>query len=316
MFGSPVLDVAIGLVFVFLLLGLLCTAVNEWLLSYWLKLRSKTLEKALMSLLSNQPYAGKTFFEAFQQHPLVASVRNGIPAPSYLAPSTFTTAILDMATPNIQGEITFADFQTGVQNLPEGEVKKALVALLATAGGDLKKAQANIESWYNALMDRASGWFKRQAQAYAIAIATIVVVGTNADAIEIATKLWQNSALRATVVSMAEKRAAMPRPTATVEYRDENDPLKPDVADNSANALSLDEQQLLGQLLGWKRPIWEEEKPWLELARHLPGWLVGAIAVSLGAPFWFDVLNKLINLRNAGKKPADAEGAKKEAPAA
>jgi hypothetical protein len=36
------------------------------------------------------------------------------------------------------------------------------------------------------------------------------------------------------------------------------------------------------------------------------GWLLMAIAVSLGAPFWFDLLNKLVNLRLAGVKPDKA----------
>ena len=32
--------------------------------------------------------------------------------------------------------------------------------------------------------------------------------------------------------------------------------------------------------------------------------LAAAAALSLGAPFWFDLLNKFINLRGAGQKPA------------
>jgi hypothetical protein len=35
----------------------------------------------------------------------------------------------------------------------------------------------------------------------------------------------------------------------------------------------------------------------------LPGWLITALAVSLGAPFWFDTLKTLINIRGAGPKP-------------
>ena len=35
------------------------------------------------------------------------------------------------------------------------------------------------------------------------------------------------------------------------------------------------------------------------------GWFITALAISLGAPFWFDLLNKLVQLRNAGKKPED-----------
>ena len=34
------------------------------------------------------------------------------------------------------------------------------------------------------------------------------------------------------------------------------------------------------------------------------GWIVTAIAISMGANFWFDLLGKVINVRNTGGKPA------------
>lgn len=37
------------------------------------------------------------------------------------------------------------------------------------------------------------------------------------------------------------------------------------------------------------------------------GWIVMAFAITLGAPFWFDLLNKFINLRSAGAKPAASD---------
>lgn len=40
--------------------------------------------------------------------------------------------------------------------------------------------------------------------------------------------------------------------------------------------------------------------------RTVAGWLITALAVSLGAPFWFDMLNKLVSLRSAGKKSDNA----------
>ncbi len=40
------------------------------------------------------------------------------------------------------------------------------------------------------------------------------------------------------------------------------------------------------------------------LARILLGWLVTGIAIAMGAPFWFDLMNKLMNVRNTGAKPA------------
>jgi len=34
---------------------------------------------------------------------------------------------------------------------------------------------------------------------------------------------------------------------------------------------------------------------------HSAGWLVSALAISLGAPFWFDVLNRFVVLRSTVK---------------
>lgn len=36
------------------------------------------------------------------------------------------------------------------------------------------------------------------------------------------------------------------------------------------------------------------------------GWALSAIAISMGAPFWFDLLGKVINVRNTGPKPASS----------
>jgi len=54
MFGSELLDVVIGMVFVFLLLSLICSAVNE-LLETRLKNRAGDLEKGITGLLGITP---------------------------------------------------------------------------------------------------------------------------------------------------------------------------------------------------------------------------------------------------------------------
>jgi hypothetical protein len=43
--------------------------------------------------------------------------------------------------------------------------------------------------------------------------------------------------------------------------------------------------------------------PNVGLLSKLAGWIITAAAVSQGAPFWFDLLQKLVNMRLAGKKP-------------
>lgn len=47
--------------------------------------------------------------------------------------------------------------------------------------------------------------------------------------------------------------------------------------------------------------------------RSLVGWLITALALTLGAPFWFDLLTKFMSLRSAGAKPS-ASNEKTEVP--
>jgi hypothetical protein len=104
--------------------------------------------------------------------------------------------------------------------------------------------------------------------------------------------------LRAAIVEEAKVRAQKPQPTISVEYQDEEDPTTPTVTRNEGNQLSGQEQALLGQLLGWHGPI-RDNLRWDTLL----GWILTVLALSLGAPFWFDVLNKFMNVRYAGKSP-------------
>lgn len=59
-----------------------------------------------------------------------------------------------------------------------------------------------------------------------------------------------------------------------------------------------------GLPLGWKGDSVKQEvqgkpgsQPWINIFFILVGWLIGACCISMGAPFWFDMLNKLINVR-------------------
>ena len=46
----------------------------------------------------------------------------------------------------------------------------------------------------------------------------------------------------------------------------------------------------------------------LGFLRMMSGWIVSGIAIAMGAPFWFDLLGKVVNVRNSGGKPRPAAG--------
>jgi hypothetical protein len=50
------------------------------------------------------------------------------------------------------------------------------------------------------------------------------------------------------------------------------------------------------------------------LSFHILGWILTALAASLGAPFWFDTLNRFISIRSAGKAPEESPKPPKNVP--
>jgi hypothetical protein len=315
--NSSVLDVAIGLIFVYLLLSILCTAANESIAAIT-KRRPKMLERGLRLLLGNQQIGGKLFVDAFYKHPLIDGLRDKLKDgsvdksrhPAYLAPRTVTAVVTDLLTATKPGAIEFKDLEEGAKALEEGPVRTSVLALVQRSGGDLEVAQKAIEGWFNDSMDRVSGWYKRNTQIWTFIIAVLLTVVANADTIMIAKRLWADPVLRSAVVEEAKVRAQKPRPTVTVEYEDDGDPTKPTVTRSEGNEVSAAEREVLGQLIGWRGNLPEPSLlGWLE---RLLGWFLTALALSMGAPFWFDILNKFMNVRLAGKSPD--EGAKPPEP--
>jgi len=313
--GSTALEVAIGLSFVYLLLALLCTTVNEWIAGM-LGSRSKLLEESLRQLLDNQPHDGAKngFVNAFYGHPLIQGMMRGDKHPSYLSARTFATVVLDLvgrpAAPSQASGSTLgpapdrADAVRSIDALPDGDVKDALRSLMPPEGGDFSTLRENVEGWFNDAMDRVSGWYKRRTQIWTILVALVITVAANADTFRIARQLWSDPTLRESVVAEAKVRAAEPRPSMQVDYLDPRNPTKPTVTRLGDNPIHQRERDLLGQMMGWgSADAGLGTSGWL---LRLLGWLISCVAISLGAPFWFDTLNKFINIRSAGKSPGEA----------
>jgi len=96
MFGLHVLDIALGLIFVYLLLSIICTTVNE-MIAGWLRLRAKNLAEGIENLLRDEKI--KDLKAEFYSHPLIKSLSKEGEHPSYIPPRTFTLAFLDILVP-------------------------------------------------------------------------------------------------------------------------------------------------------------------------------------------------------------------------
>lgn len=306
MFGLHTLDVAIGLILIYLILSLACTAINE-LFAGWLDRRSKNLVMGIRNLLqgseasTRRPEKSEGLLGKFYAHPLITALEEKGAPPSYIPSRTFALTLLDLISPAdaATGPKTIAEVRAQVAKLPE-VVSKPLLILIDDAKGDMDKVRANIEIWFNNSMDRVSGWYKKRTQTIILFIAVGLVCLVNADTIRIGKALSNNTALREALVAQAREFAKTTQP---------GDPSNSPQERVEANINKL---QSLGIPLGYDQDWNPRDASWW-LTKVL-GLLLTAAAASLGAPFWFDMLNKVINIRAAGKSP-DEMAKPPEAPA-
>jgi hypothetical protein len=321
--GSIVLEVAIGLLFVYLLLSLLCSAISEYIEAKFNN-RAKYLRQGIALLLNDTNGGGADLAKRLYEHGLVRPLyRQGNKLPSYIPSRTFSLALWNLATSAAAatdgagtGRVAApaAGLTTDLKrirevvatNLPNQELKTALLALIDEANGDIDKARKNIEEWYDAMMDRVSGWYKRLTSVILLALGFAVAVVINADTITIAQTLARDSALRASIVGAAQERLGAPlRSSPAVGEAEARDRIATENLEKARASVDA-----LGLPLGWATGPTGNNDP-----RRIPGgpleWLLKILglgltgfAVSQGAPFWFDVLNKFIVIRST-VKPAE-----------
>jgi hypothetical protein len=219
--------------------------------------------------------------------------------------------------------------QKGIEALPPGYTKQSLLALLdktkremalvsqeiRTGEYAVEKLGANLEGWFNDGMDRFAGWYKRWTRQVSFGVAIVVVIFANADTLMLANRLARDGALRAAMISAADSATQKITAADSVASKATLDPNKIQAARQEL----LDEAETLNLPLGWVDPkVNEKADPFASerIPNSPEGWawkalglLVSVLAVSLGAPFWFDTLSSFMNVRGAGKVPDTSKSA-------
>ena len=324
MFGSTILEVAIGLLFVYLLLSLLCSAVGEYIEAKFNN-RAKYLKQGITLLLNDTAGGGVDLATQLYAHGLVRPFyRDGTKLPSYIPARTFALALWNMASTAAAEDASGGAAGSGAAGvtadlkavraavatrLPNRELRTALLTLIDEAQGDVEKARKNIEEWYDGMMDRVSGWYKRHTTVLMLLLGFVVAAVVNADTINIANTLARDSALRSSLVAAAEQRIRTPLTTQRKGTPDEVD------AQATRNLQSAhDAVNALGLPIGWTwaTPTNKDDRrrvpeTYGDFFLKLVGILVTGFAISQGAPFWFDVLNKFMVVRST-VKPSEKSG--------
>lgn len=303
---NVLIEVAISMIVVFLLLSLATTAVTEAIASV-LKTRARNLRRVLQNLLTDDAVRA-----AFYRHPLISTFRapgdsgdqtpQTVTArnhPSYVATACFAKA-LHRAVLEAQGmdatapaQSTVSGFRNTAAKIEDETLRTAVLALVDSASDNLEDTKAVFSAWFDNAMDQLSGQFKRQQQVISFAVAVILAAVLNLNIFELSNDLIENDARRLAFVEFAETQ--VPQEDVANFFAQ-----TPDEADQQPSGpfaaltdlgLGHDDFHLKTICEALSKPL-----NWLS-------WFVAGFASILGAPFWFDLLKRFVNIRGSGVRP-------------
>jgi hypothetical protein len=292
MFGSLALETAIGLALLFFVVASLASAMVE-ALSRVLRKRANDLEKTIGQMLSRSTTStddaakdnAKKALEMFKGTSIYQSANMAASwgrrwfrtdvGPAYLSARSFADAI---------DELTDKLTETPLEGL-----NKRLGSFKVDGGKLTLDAKAALESWYDETMGRLSGAYKRWATAVLFVVGLGLACAGNVSAFHAAQTLWHQPAVRQAALDAAAQAAAKTAsPDGLV----------------SKNVTTVQDLAGLGMPVGWEQGAHWSDAAWT--VSHIAGWLVTALLLMLGAPFWFDLLCRLVSLRATGAKPPPA----------
>ncbi|WP_448202612.1 hypothetical protein [Azospirillum sp. sgz302134] len=267
---------------------------------------------------------------ALLNHPLIHRLAPGERVPAYIPSNLFAAALIDLLAsdkdvtmvdkdgkpvPN-QPQAAFGNVAELIDKIPYPELKDMLRPVVTQAQVKAVKAEdaakaaiQAIEDWFDQSMDRVSGWYKQRIQFVTLAVAFLVAFALNVDTIGISTVLWRDDALRAalvkTAVDTSKDDSILKNPCAATDKDKPVDQLE--CLGTRIVQLNDDVNRKLGGVpIGWSETAAPHDLGSFIL--HLLGWLLSAFALSLGAPFWFDLLSRFVRLRGTGPKPDGDKG--------
>ncbi len=330
MTGFEILDLVIGMIFVYFLTSLMCVSVQE-ALARFRKLRMVNLKKWLTDTF-NTSEAGKNLGDRIWCNVIVDGLTQASRGASYLSQNVFVHALLDEIHYGTAGEAkkgqAYAakapyDFNTLKMSIKASEllpepIKRMLLQFHHESFSNLDTFKLKIGKWFDEAMERNAGTYKKKAQDSVLIISFALTILLNVDSVRLFDYFYENKDQAAKVADAAQ---AMIKDTQVIEriHHLQNDTTTKadrkilDQLETDLTELRKHHEKLtqLGIPIGWNFIKDEKEHltEFLFWFLKVLGWIVTGIAVSLGAPFWFDILNKLVNLRSAGKKPDDSKSA-------
>jgi hypothetical protein len=237
--------------------------------------------------------------------------------------------------------LTYDNLRAAVAKLrlQHSQAALAVLPIIESSKGDLNIALEGIEDWFTNGMDRVTGWYKAYAQRRLFVWGLVVAFLCNVDTIEIYYTLNRSPALSADLSTIATD-VVNSGSINGVDLKNHADAFTPDEAKAVMNAVLTTAPPSLpigyaclsavaqvdavkpGADKDTTETATDEIKDTIvrchdELRRRIHhasvaglllqilGWVLTALAGVLGAPYWFGLLSKVVNIRGSGPKPEE-----------
>jgi len=336
---DALLEVAVGLIFTWLVLSLATVELQDYVGSLF-SWRAKFLEQALLNMLKDPALVRRVYEEPIIRALGAMDTRGRLKKPTSLPSGSFASAFLEVIAGGGKKEdsrvvtsVSAASVRAGLLDLKTENIELARTLELVLSGLDSKsletpdsvaKYHKNLSDWFDTVMAQASGWYKGRARVWSFIIGFVLAIIFNVDTLHITQQLWREPTLRAVIVAHAENQARAPQPEIanltqtfedlaipvgwnTVPAQDSSicswPPVQPD---QRPGVYSAGECRELTNL-----PKWGDPYGWF---LKVFGLVVTGLAAMQGAPFWFEVLRKVLSIRAQPTTAPPAEAPPPTAP--
>jgi len=305
-FGT-VLDVVIGLSVIYLAASLFVTIVNEYI-NQFLNLRAKQLVSDLHELISDPN--------------IVAKLKTSPTLGRFFGPASKASSFVDtkILAQQIVGGLqaagaapaTLQSVIASIDSLPASSFKDQLLAIAKSTSTSVEKLVDNVGTWLDQSLTMMGEAYKRWMQIVSFGVGFAIATALNLDTLSIVTRLYHDEASREAMASYGTGIVEKVSPekfnqcAALTEAQRSADPSCAVVTSVVTN-LKQRADAMSTLPIGYPAvPIWTIAGFWWWLA-CLPGWFMTGLATALGAPFWFGLLNRVVNIRHSMPRP-DSDG--------
>lgn len=337
---NKILEVLIALGLIYFLFSTLVSTVYEWY-SHKTQKRGRFLHEVINRLLNDD--INQSFGATLYAHYNIARLKkNKDSYPQYISSESFADTLIDIIGAlsekssfsnrfDAEGNILAVDMQenrltdpygrfvNGVETMKYSALKSVLRGL-HEKNKTYETLKEAIIKWFDDYMARTSGWYKSKTKRALFYISLAVSLVFNLDSLHIIKELGDNDELRTSLVIKAEQavhektiqEASPDSAMAKGDYGKWLEMVKQSklIKDSLDNAYYLRVDSLVGEIENTGIPLGYHGLKDMKDAHgsyYLLWWMVGilvsATALSFGAPFWFDVISRAVNIRRAGLKP-------------